>query len=266
MKRLKLIINADDFGISQSANEAIAYCFEKGLVTHTTLLINMPYAQEAIQIAKQGGFIDRVGLHLNLYEGSPLNSKICQFDDFGDKTHSQLQGEYCKSFVKRFVLPSVEGREVEKELELQILKFLELKPKYLHIDSHRHSHTNPSIWKYCRPLFKKYNVDSTRLTRNLYVPNKKGFKEFYKIIYNKQILQNGWAKEKWFGAFRDYQIMMDEHSEYLRNGDCVELMCHPDFINGKLVNRGSHSFEKMVPYFEKMKYTTFEAQRKLPCN
>lgn len=258
--KLKLIINADDFGISQSANEAIAYCFSKGLVTHTTLLINMPYAKEAIKIAKEEGFINRVGLHLNLYEGYPLNPSLAKFDDFGDEQHKQLKGNYCKSFAKRFIIPPSEGKEVEKELELQIQEFLKIRSDYLHIDSHRHSHTNPSIWKYCMPLFKKYNINSTRLTRNLYVPSQKGLKEIYKSIYNHEIFANGWSKEKWFGPFDDYKRMMDEHPELLRDGDCIELMCHPDFIDGKLINRGSHLFEKMEQYFDGMEFTTFEEQ------
>ena len=262
MTKLKLIINADDFGISQSVNEAIAYCFKNGLVTNTTLLINMPCAQEAIQIAKENGFLDRVGLHLNLYEGAPFNPAICQFADFGDKSHQYLQGEYCKSFIKRFVLPNNEGLEVAKELELQIQKFLELNPKYFHVDSHRHSHTNPSIWKYCIPLFRKYKVDSTRLSRNLYVPRKKGLKETYKLLYNQQVIANGWSRENWFGAFRDYKIIMDDHPNILHDGECVELMCHPDFVNGKLVNHGSLPFEDMTDYFNGMEYTTFEAQGK----
>ena len=46
----KLIINADDFGISSSVNRAIVYAFSNNMITNTTLMVNMPYADEAVEL------------------------------------------------------------------------------------------------------------------------------------------------------------------------------------------------------------------------
>ena len=41
---MSVIVNADDFGISEEVNNAIKLAFERGLIQRTTLMVNMPYA------------------------------------------------------------------------------------------------------------------------------------------------------------------------------------------------------------------------------
>ena len=71
---MALIVNADDFGLNEIENRAIAEAFEKGLIDRTTLLVNMPFAEDAMRLASEKGFADRVGLHVNLTSGRPLTS------------------------------------------------------------------------------------------------------------------------------------------------------------------------------------------------
>lgn len=73
-----LVINADDFGMSQEVNKAIIYCLKNQLIDRTTLMVNMPYASEAAQMAKEAGLWDKVGLHVNLVEGKALSDRIKQ--------------------------------------------------------------------------------------------------------------------------------------------------------------------------------------------
>ena len=63
-----LIINADDFGLCKGVNSGIAEAHTKGILTSTTLMTNMPAAEEAVKIAK-GLLTLGVGIHLNLTEG-----------------------------------------------------------------------------------------------------------------------------------------------------------------------------------------------------
>lgn len=65
----KRIVNADDFGASPSINQAIDYAFKEGIINRATLMVNMPYAQDAVQLAIDGGYIDKIGLHLCLDTG-----------------------------------------------------------------------------------------------------------------------------------------------------------------------------------------------------
>lgn len=71
-KARRLIVNADDFGISAGVNKGILEAHKHGIVTSTSLMVNMPYAEEAVRMKKtlapQLGF----GLHLTLSWGKPI--------------------------------------------------------------------------------------------------------------------------------------------------------------------------------------------------
>ena len=78
---MPLIIHADDFGINESVSRCIAECIDRGWVSETSLMVNMPYADDAVELARQRGFDERVGLHLNLSEGRPLTREILRFPE-----------------------------------------------------------------------------------------------------------------------------------------------------------------------------------------
>ncbi len=53
MKLKKLIVNADDFGITEGHTIATIMCHENGIVTSTTMMTNMPFAPLAAKLAKK---------------------------------------------------------------------------------------------------------------------------------------------------------------------------------------------------------------------
>lgn len=69
----KLIVNADDFGFSKAVTDAILDCHSNGIVTSTTLMSNMPFAEYAASKAKVFPMLS-VGLHMTLTEGKPLSA------------------------------------------------------------------------------------------------------------------------------------------------------------------------------------------------
>ena len=68
----RLVINADDFGLCDGVNRAVAQAHTDGVLTSTTLMANMPAAEEAVKIAKEMPSLG-VGIHLNLTEGPPVS-------------------------------------------------------------------------------------------------------------------------------------------------------------------------------------------------
>ena len=70
----KLIINADDLGMSQEQNEQIRQCIELGVITSSTLMANGPFFNEGVKIAKRYPQIS-VGVHLNIIEFTPLTNE-----------------------------------------------------------------------------------------------------------------------------------------------------------------------------------------------
>ena len=71
-----VIVNADDFGQSVNVNRAIIDCFQKGLISSTTIMANMPAFDDAVDLAIENGFHQTVGVHLNLTDGEPLVSAL----------------------------------------------------------------------------------------------------------------------------------------------------------------------------------------------
>lgn len=47
---MKLIINADDFGMTKSVNKAVAELAQLGTLTSTTVMVNMPYWRQIIPV------------------------------------------------------------------------------------------------------------------------------------------------------------------------------------------------------------------------
>ena len=71
-KSRKIIVNADDFGMSAEANRAIVEAFENNVISSTTLMTNMPGFEEACELAHRRRLLGKIGLHLNLTSGYPL--------------------------------------------------------------------------------------------------------------------------------------------------------------------------------------------------
>jgi predicted glycoside hydrolase/deacetylase ChbG (UPF0249 family) len=60
-----LIVNADDFGVTASVNDAVARCFARGRISSASLIVNAPAAAEALTFARQHGEA-AIGVHFNL--------------------------------------------------------------------------------------------------------------------------------------------------------------------------------------------------------
>ena len=67
------VIVADDFGISIERSRGIIKALKSGVVTATSVMANGDAAAEAIEMARVSGFLEVVGLHLNLTEGHPVS-------------------------------------------------------------------------------------------------------------------------------------------------------------------------------------------------
>lgn len=62
---MRLIINADDFGLTESVSKGILKGMQEGIITDTTMLTNTRHFDRSIELAKEAG-IEAMGVHLNL--------------------------------------------------------------------------------------------------------------------------------------------------------------------------------------------------------
>ena len=72
---IQLIVNADDFGLTEGTNYGIIDGHINGLVNSTTMMMNMPGTEHAVHLAKEYKTLG-VGVHLVLTAGEPLLKNV----------------------------------------------------------------------------------------------------------------------------------------------------------------------------------------------
>jgi predicted glycoside hydrolase/deacetylase ChbG (UPF0249 family) len=156
----RIVINADDFGISSGVNQAVAQAHTDGVLTSTTIMANMPAADEAVEIAKQLPDLG-VGVHLNLFEGQPLSKDgcvDCLLDD---------NGSFALTPAKLSLL-SIARRKIRNairmELATQIQWAIDNDLKPTHLDSHKHIHSFPIIFPIVCDLARRFEIAAIRFT------------------------------------------------------------------------------------------------------
>lgn len=122
---MKLIVNGDDFGITHACNLAILDCFKNGVLRSTSMMTNMDCCEEAAKLMKENPDLS-VGIHLCLTAGKPLTDVPSLIKEDGSFDKAILGNQNPVSL-----------NEIEKELEAQIDRFIELTGKLPdHINSH----------------------------------------------------------------------------------------------------------------------------------
>jgi predicted glycoside hydrolase/deacetylase ChbG (UPF0249 family) len=122
----RLIVNADDFGLTEGVSAGILAAHRHGIVTSTTVLVTTGLDREQVAAARDSGI--GLGIHLNLTLGKPLTRGASLVD--GD-------GKFVRD-VRR-AAARAERKHVEAELEAQADKFVSLfKKNPTHLDSHHH--------------------------------------------------------------------------------------------------------------------------------
>ena len=230
-----MFINADDFGYSESVNNAIAECFYRGVINRTTIMVNMPEAENAARLAQTRGFFGKVGLHINLTEGKALSeecakSPLCDENGF-------FKGTFHIPFSARLYLNSEIKKAIYAEVEAQIKKYLDMGFTLFHADSHNYTHVYLSVYSQVKILLKKYGFKSIRISRN--IPENEFSLPFkiYKGIFNfliKRLKINGEKiyTTQYFGSIQDFEASKNKF--IIRQN--IELMTHPDLKNGELID------------------------------
>jgi predicted glycoside hydrolase/deacetylase ChbG (UPF0249 family) len=158
MTEKRLIVNADDFGLCESVNKGIVEAHTKCVLTSTTIMANMPAAEQAVDLAKKLPTLG-VGVHLNLTAGKPL----CQ--DNSVKLILDSQGHFALSPGKLALASLVTGKvrtAIETELASQIQWLIDKGIKPTHLDSHKHIHAFPTIFPVVCRLAKRFSVPAIR--------------------------------------------------------------------------------------------------------
>lgn len=224
---MKLIIQSDDFGITEAVTYGTLKGIRDGMITCTGMFSNMPSSSLAAQMIKDYPEIC-LGQDINIVAGKPvsnpknvpgmvqengyfLTANMHREKDVTAKEHDHLDYEECCL-----------------EVEAQIQKFIELtgkKPEYLH----GHSYGTQTLGKVMHEMAQKYEIP---ITFDMYQQYKIGF------------LEESWNKKP-FGL---EEQLKTNPIEYITNKDYMPQNCevmligtHCGYVDSDLFNVSSYT-------------------------
>jgi chitin disaccharide deacetylase len=158
----RLIVNADDFGLSRSVNEAVIRAHREGILTTASLMVNEPGFAEAVSLAKENPKLG-VGLHLTLLHGHSALApdKIPGLVD----SHGEFSNSPVGVGMKYFFNTSLQG-QLRAEIHAQFEKFRSTGLPLDHVNGHLHLHLHPVIFKILMEDAEKLGIRHFRLTRD----------------------------------------------------------------------------------------------------
>lgn len=256
-KQRRLIINADDFGISRGVNDGILEAAQSGGITSTSLMVNLPDSSDAVARVRQCSDIS-VGLHLNLTVGNALTgrSSLTQGDSAEFYSASRL--------LVAASLGMIDESDIERECLAQIDRMTRAGFPPTHLDSHRHVHTHPAIYPAvlravqarriphlripCEPLDVNAGVLGATVKKSLLLLSARRSRRIGHGAVGQSVapppgsagfvgisLQGGTAfAQRLFRLIRQLPV------------GTTELMTHPGHADDDLARRDSYTFEREV--------------------
>jgi chitin disaccharide deacetylase len=177
----RLIVNADDFGLSSSVNEAVIRAHRDGILTTASLMVNEAGFDEAVRLARANPQLG-VGLHLTLSHGHATLPR--------DKIPGLVgpAGDFSRNPVgvgmNYFFNPALR-RPLRDEIHAQFEKFHGTGLPLDHVNGHLHLHLHPVIFKVLMEDADKLGVRRMRLTRDCLARSRKTSRGhwFYRVSH-----------------------------------------------------------------------------------
>jgi hopanoid biosynthesis associated protein HpnK len=154
----RLILNADDFGLTKGVDEGIIRAHVDGILTSATLMANGDAFDHAVELALAHPTLG-VGCHLVLVGGkcvAPAN-EIPSLADANGSLPSSL-GE----FITRLSTYTIKRAHIETELRAQIEKIKRAGISPTHLDTHKHTHTHPRVLEALGTVAQEFGISRVR--------------------------------------------------------------------------------------------------------
>ena len=212
-KARRVIVNADDFGMTEETNQAIVEAFARHSITSTTVMANMPGFEDACLLAHRHQLNSKIGVHLNLTSGKPLTTAIRECPTLCDP-----QGIF-RPRRTLFWLSPKERRAIETEFKAQIQACIARGLWPSHLDSHHHVHTEWPVGAIAIKVARQFGIKAIRISRNC-GSGISPLRKVYKFVYNLRLRMYGLANTRYFGSYKDVRQILS-----VTQGD-VEIMVH----------------------------------------
>jgi hopanoid biosynthesis associated protein HpnK len=158
----RLIVNADDFGLSSSVNAAVIHAHRNGILTTASLMVNEAGFDEAVKLARENPKLG-IGLHLTLLMGRsalPPERIPGLVNQHGEFSNNPV-GVGMNYFFKRSLC-----EQLRAEIHAQFEKFHATGLPLDHVNGHLHLHLHPTVFRILIEDAEKLGIKRMRLTRD----------------------------------------------------------------------------------------------------
>jgi predicted glycoside hydrolase/deacetylase ChbG (UPF0249 family) len=232
----RLIINADDFAFTRDVNAGIVHAHREGVLTSTTLMANGEAFEDAVRLARETSSLD-IGCHLVLVQGRSL-----------------VTGEALPQ-TPAALLHALAGRrlDVYAELRAQIAKIMSAGIRPTHLDSHKHTHIVPGIFRNVVRLAEEFSIPYVRLPLDRSVPLARLPCALAGPYYRRLAARRDVRMTDHFLGFRLTGSLSEQTMagalRALLDGT-TEFMCHPGYLGSELAQAPTRLKESRVRELE----------------
>ncbi len=182
----RLIVNADDFGLTSGVNRGILRAYRDGIVTSTTLMACGLQFDHAIALAKESNGLS-IGCHVVLVDGAPIcgqHQVSTLLADSGPRFRQTLT-----SFAVRATTRRLNEDQIAEEVTAQIRKLQAAGIRVSHVDTHKHTHIFPIA---LRGILRASQACGVRAIRNPFEP----------LVF---AISGNWRRQLQIGILRRYR-------------------------------------------------------------
>jgi predicted glycoside hydrolase/deacetylase ChbG (UPF0249 family) len=156
-----LVVNADDFGLTEGTNNAILNAHRNGIVTSTSLLANGLAFDHAVSLAKANPSLD-IGVHLTLTEGYPVATGVEALTN--DRGALPLSNQ---PFARLLIAGRLPRDAIRREFEAQTAKIVDSGLRPTHLDGHKYIHLLPGITGIAAEVARKFAIPVMRVPHHV---------------------------------------------------------------------------------------------------
>ena len=215
---MKMIMRADDLGISEGVNYGIRKAVREGVITSVGLMTNMPYAQQGYEFIKDEDLA--IGLHCCISTGSPLSDpKLIPSLVSG---HQFIKSQVINQRTKDTVCVE----EAILEIEAQYQRFLEIvgrKPDYIEA----HAVESENFYQALGIVAKRYDI--------LYgvSDHDEFFDRYFKHMPLYELDENN---------MYDPMSYFQKHLDFIRSPRITSAYFHPGFLDWDIIQKSSYQW------------------------
>lgn len=252
MSNALLIVNADDFGLTEGTTVAIIDAHRHGIVTSTSLLANAYSFDHAADQARRYPSLG-VGVHFTLTEGPPVAPDVQEL--------LRPDGKFPLSnqpFVRALAAGRLPVAAIRREFEAQVRKVLNAGIHPTHVDGHKYIHLLPGISVIAADVARQFAIPVMRiphrfvdsLSRSDRVPGLLALGLMGTLAYRAARRSRLQTADR-FAGFVDTGHLTREAIRRLLGGPYAgrtELLCHPAYRSPELEALLSQGYRWIAGY------------------